>query len=47
MPHPLGDAAFESELNAVGNQEVLVSKRHLVLRSEIASKIMKIGTSGG
>lgn len=39
---PLGDDAFENQLNVEAGPEVLADKRHLVLRGEHASKIMKL-----
>jgi asparaginyl-tRNA synthetase len=39
---PLGDDAFENQLNVEANPEVLANKRHLVLRGETATKIMKL-----
>lgn len=39
---PLGDDAFENQLNAEAGSEVLANKRHLVLRGDTASKIMKL-----
>lgn len=39
---PLGDDAFESQLNAEAGPEVLADKRHLVLRGDTASKLMKL-----
>lgn len=39
---PLGDDAFENQLNIEAGPEVLADKRHLVLRGDNASKIMKL-----
>ncbi len=39
---PLGDEAFENQLNAEAGPEILADKRHLVLRGDHASKIMKL-----
>ncbi len=39
---PGGDAAFETQLNAEANPDVLFNQRHLVLRGETTSKIMKL-----
>lgn len=39
---PGGDDAFETQLNADANPDVLFNKRHLVLRGETATKIMKL-----
>lgn len=39
---PTGDDAFENQLNVEAGPEVLADKRHLVLRGEHASKIMKL-----
>ena len=39
---PGGDDAFETQLNADANPDVLFNKRHLVLRGETATRIMKL-----
>lgn len=39
---PGGDDAFETQLNAEANPDVLFNKRHLVLRGETATRIMKL-----
>lgn len=39
---PGGDEAFETQLNADANPDVLFNKRHLVLRGETATRIMKL-----
>lgn len=39
---PGGEEAFETQLNADANPDVLFNKRHLVLRGETATKIMKL-----
>ena len=39
---PGGDDAFDTQLNAEANPDVLFNKRHLVLRGETATRIMKL-----
>jgi asparaginyl-tRNA synthetase len=39
---PGGEEAFETQLNAEANPDVLFNKRHLVLRGETATRIMKL-----